>query len=141
MAEQLTCNEHVAGSRPAVGSRRIEMREERSRRVLVEEPHVSSMAAGVLLSHGYRMDEVDRWLAFKGEFLDDFEEEHGRLFCEYCGKEPLLRELPEGVKRSAMLATVDHVRPLSKGGPRCDRRNVKLACTECNRKKADKMPG
>lgn len=112
----------------------------RHHRVRVEFPHISSMASLVLLSTGYRMHEVRRWLAFRDEFLKDFKKKHGSLFCEYCGKSDLLAELPVWVRKSAMLATIDHVIPLSKGGQRFERSNLKLACFSCNQEKADKMP-
>jgi len=112
----------------------------RNHRVRHKEPHISSMAALVLLSTEYRMHEVRRWLEFRDKFLDEFIEENGCLFCEYCSERDLLREIPEGQKKSARLATIDHVMPLSRGGGRFDRDNLKLACFSCNQKKADKMP-
>jgi hypothetical protein len=48
--------------------------------------------------------------------------------CQYCGK---------GVDRKT--ATLDHVKPRSKGGLHTYD-NVTTACGECNRKKADKLP-
>lgn len=48
--------------------------------------------------------------------------------CQYCGK---------GVDRKT--ATLDHVKPRSRGGKHTYD-NVTTACGECNRRKADKMP-
>lgn len=49
--------------------------------------------------------------------------------CVYCGT-PLRRPGP-GVKRAPDLATLDHVRPRSLGGP-LTRENLVLACSACN---------
>lgn len=46
--------------------------------------------------------------------------------CQYCGKKPGSREL-----------SIDHITPKSKGGE-TSWTNCTIACTECNRKKADK---
>jgi len=108
--------------------------------VLVENPHRTSLAAAVLLSRGYRMSEVETWLRFRSALLDEFKDEHGSLFCEYCGRGGLIKEIPKGQKKDARVATIDHVIPLSKGGGRFDRDNLKLACLRCNQEKADKMP-
>ncbi|MFD0460979.1 HNH endonuclease [Microvirga aerilata] len=42
-----------------------------------------------------------------------------------------LRAVPDGVKRSPDLATLDHVHPKSFGGP-LSRDNIVLACSACN---------
>ena len=108
--------------------------------MLVEEPHPQSLASLVELNREYSKGEVAEWLSFREQFLDDFEKEHGRLFCEYCGRDNLVKEHPEGVKKPASLATVDHVMPVSKGGKRFERKNLKLACFPCNQRKADSVP-
>ena len=108
--------------------------------VIVEDPHISSLAALVLLLRGYKMAEVAKWLKFREDVLDKFEKKHGKVFCEYCGRDDLVREMPEGVKKSARLVTIDHVVPLSKGGGKYDRDNLKIACFTCNQKKGDSMP-
>lgn len=48
--------------------------------------------------------------------------------CQYCGKQPDYEEF-----------TIDHVHPKAHGG-KTTWENVVLACTHCNRKKADRTP-
>lgn len=50
-----------------------------------------------------------------------------KMTCQYCGAQPGSEEL-----------TVDHIVPRSKGGL-TTWENCALACTDCNRKKADKL--
>lgn len=54
--------------------------------------------------------------------------------CAYCGR---------GVSRTppceALLATVDHILPVSRGGP-STWTNLVSACKECNNRKADRTP-
>jgi hypothetical protein len=49
--------------------------------------------------------------------------------CQYCGARPALRQL-----------TIDHVRPLSRGGARRSWENQVVACMACNHRKADRLP-
>ncbi len=51
-----------------------------------------------------------------------------RYTCQYCGKQPGPEEL-----------TIDHVLPRSRGGT-STWDNCLLACVECNKRKADKLP-
>ena len=53
--------------------------------------------------------------------------EHG-CKCAYCGKQMTRRG-----------ATLDHVVPRCMGGTH-DLQNLKLACVDCNQRKADKSP-
>lgn len=108
--------------------------------VMVAEPHVNSMAALVLLGRGYRKAEMAEWFDFRNELLDEAEKRDGRLACHYCGRDDLIRELPDYVKKAANLATIDHVVPVSKGGKKFEKSNCVVACYGCNQRKADKMP-
>jgi len=107
----------------------------------VEEPHPQSMAALVALRRTYRDIELDRWLKFREALLDAFEAVHGCLRCHYCGRRDLVREEnPMTGRQPANMATIDHVVPVSKGGPKEDPNNCVIACQGCNSRKADKMP-
>ncbi len=55
-----------------------------------------------------------------------WEKQKGR--CHYCGKEMSKRE-----------ATIEHVVPVSRGGPVTDRRNIVLACEVCNKRKGNRI--
>ena len=113
----------------------------RGQMVTVEEPHMASMAALVLLNRFYHKAELAQWFDFRDEVLDECETVMGGLVCTYCGRDDLVREQPEGTFRQpANLATVDHVVPVSKGGERYDKGNCAVACYRCNQKKADKKP-
>jgi 5-methylcytosine-specific restriction endonuclease McrA len=102
--------------------------------VLVEEPHVQSMAALVLLCTEYMKEELAEWLNFRHEFFDKQIKVHGSLKCHYCGKDHLVEETTVLSK----LATVDHVKPVSKGGARYDEDNCVVACFNCNHRKGNK---
>lgn len=112
----------------------------RGHMVQVADPSATSFAALVLLTRGLSRAERMRWFAFRDEILDEAEARDGVLVCHYCHRNDLTRELPEGVRKSARLATIDHVVPLSKGGGRFDRKNCVVACYACNQRKADKLP-
>jgi len=51
-----------------------------------------------------------------------------RYTCQYCGKRPGSEEL-----------TIDHVNPRSRGG-RSTWQNCVLACVDCNKRKANRLP-
>lgn len=93
-------------------------------RVLVGDPHPQSMAALALL--GIQLSEVERaeWLEFRLRFF----KKQPELTCLHCGKTDLLVDTPDLHK----LATVDHIVPLSKGGPMYDEDNCLVACFRCN---------
>lgn len=70
---------------------------------------------------GYRLNRRERvnfrrWLFWK----------QGGAYCAYCGRVMPLEWL-----------TIDHIQPISKGGPVRDVRNMVLACLGCNRQKRD----
>lgn len=58
---------------------------------------------------------------------------HGNQ-CHYCKKETSLESSFE-----ADSATVDHLKPLSKGGAKFNPANLVIACLTCNRKKGNKQ--
>ena len=111
-----------------------------SERVNVCEPHVQSRAAYMLLVSCLRnQDRRYDWkrnLHFRKRFLDSFKKKHGDLYCEYCGKRPLIYD-GIGKEVKTFLATLDHVVPLSRGGIPFERSNIKVCCPQCNTKKGD----
>jgi 5-methylcytosine-specific restriction endonuclease McrA len=54
--------------------------------------------------------------------------------CTYCGKGGL-KKTTDFVEQ---LATLDHVHPTSKGGPKFLSTNIVVACSPCNGRKQDK---
>ena len=60
---------------------------------------------------------------------------YGCLTCEYCNKPDLQVSIPN----TQDFATVDHFVPLSQGGTH-SLKNLKVACYECNQKKANLHP-
>lgn len=108
-------------------------------RVIVENPHPTSMASKVLLTRSLQEQERACWIAFRNVFLDKMMKKYGHLWCSYCGRSGLVAELPEDAPRSAYkhLATLDHIVPKSKGGSEYDEDNLVVACFKCNQRKAD----
>ena len=99
--------------------------------IMVEDPHISSYTAMILLKQKYyETYDFNHWLAFRAEYLSRFDV----LTCNYCGKTNLKAE----TKNTNELATIDHIRPRSKGGSEYDYDNLCIACFTCNQKKADK---
>jgi 5-methylcytosine-specific restriction endonuclease McrA len=107
-----------------------------SHNVLVSDPHPKSLAALVLLTKklaprplGYK-----EWLRYRKWYLREHWRKHRDFRCAYCGK--------SGLKKTTdyddQLATLDHVKPLSKGGERFHSSNLVVACYSCNSKKKDK---
>lgn len=60
--------------------------------------------------------------------------ERDRWTCAYCGRGVSKTPPCEG-----LLATVDHILPISRGGP-SSWTNLVSACKECNNRKADRTP-
>ena len=105
---------------------------------MVDKPHIKSCAAAILLCKKYRKLELFTYLKFRKEFMDTFSDDE--LICNYCGKENLIREIPDGeTKQPSNLATIDHVIPISKGGQRDDPNNCVISCYSCNQKKKNKI--
>lgn len=90
------------------------------------------------------IDERIVWLEFRDKFVDA----HSRLECFYCLK-ILVSDTPLYVKKpkdrlyrrrkvsKKIMATVDHVQPLSKGGARYELANLVICCDSCNGSKGD----
>ena len=108
--------------------------------VRVKNPHLESMAAGVLLKRRLRKNELATWLAFRSEFLAKKKQQCGDLKCYYCGKKNLKEDVNEnyGKRELSRLATIDHVKPRSKGGTD-DEDNLVVACFPCNQRKGDSV--
>jgi 5-methylcytosine-specific restriction endonuclease McrA len=104
--------------------------------VLVHEPHPQSLAALVLLTKKLapRPISYKTWLRYRKWFLRQHLKKHKTLMCFYCGCGPLKSQ--SDVDKD--LATLDHVKPLSKGGERFHSSNLVVACYTCNSRKKDK---
>ena len=104
----------------------------RRNNLLVEDPHLKSLAALILLVGEYRQCEAKQWMEFKEGFLKGKD-----LICYYCGREDLiLYKEGESLRK---IVTLDHVIALANGGAEYDPDNVVIACSKCNRNKADKV--
>ena len=57
------------------------------------------------------------------------------MTCTYCQKPNLVIELEGMQVRNFIMATIDHIVPLSKGGPYFDYNNINVCCGQCNSKK------
>src|SRR5271154_5173579 len=82
--------------------------------VLVREPHVQSLAALVLLTKKLapRPTRYRDWLKYRKWYIRQYLRTHKQLTCHYCGKGPLKKQSYSDND----LATLDHVKPISKGG-------------------------
>jgi 5-methylcytosine-specific restriction endonuclease McrA len=109
----------------------------RSDKVYVPVPHISSRASYLLLRYRYEKMILDEWEVFRNAFFDTFES----LVCVYCGKGGLVREIPDSTDKGmlSILATIDHIIPVSYGGSRYDPLNCLVSCYPCNNKKRDKV--
>lgn len=108
--------------------------------VRIKNPHLQSLAAGVLLKRRLRKNELTTWLTFRSEFLAKKKQECGYLKCHYCNKKNLKEEVDEssGKRELSRLATIDHIVPRSKGGTD-DESNLVVACFTCNQRKGDSI--
>tara|TARA_R110000824_G_scaffold334168_4_gene520721 strand:+ start:452 stop:826 length:375 start_codon:yes stop_codon:yes gene_type:complete len=105
--------------------------------VLVDDPHITSMASLIYLTQCYRSQELSQWFKFKKKLLDQcLEDNNGKLVCAYCGRDDLIEEIPK-IKQPANLATIDHIIPLSRGGAKMDKSNCVISCHRCNYRKSD----
>jgi len=103
--------------------------------LLYEPDRADCHAAAVRLKDQYPK-EWENWLAFRMLFLTALETMEGSLKCHYCGADNL-HKVTDGVQPQYQ-ATIDHVKPLAKGGGKYDITNLVVACRPCNAKKADK---
>ena len=90
------------------------------------------------LCHEYSKDEhADdnywTWLTFRDNYFKELGPA-GKV-CHYCKRNDLDYLADQ---RADNLATLDHVVPLSAGGALYDKRNLVVACSACNHRKANK---
>jgi len=74
----------------------------------------------------------------------DEKEMNGKLTCVYCLRDDLTagsHDFKDRDKNNYIrnLATVDHIYPLSLGGPKYDKKNCCVACKRCNETKGNKV--
>jgi len=98
-------------------------------RVLVEEPHIQSMAALVLLIEDLQLTQLNEYLVFKETFFSKFD----TLTCFWCGKENLQIETSD----IDVLATIDHKKVVSQGGDLMNEENCLVSCFRCNNNRKD----
>ena len=112
-------------------------------KVYVKSPHIQSRASYVKLKRYLtKKDPTENWeknVGFRQKFLLQKLEEHGKLCCEYCGRDDLILDpfYPHQHIRKTRTATIDHVKPKCKGGSWYDPDNIKISCPQCNTAKAD----
>ena len=109
-------------------------------KIFVEDPHITSRAAYILLKHRFEKQLLEEWEVFRNAFFD----KHGEpLTCFYCGKTNLVREVTDSSNKKQLetLATVDHIVALANGGQRYDEDNCVVACHPCNSRKRNKEAG
>lgn len=104
--------------------------------VFVKNPHPQSLAALVVLTKklspkptGYKV-----WLKYRSWYLRQYKKTHKQFRCHYCNHGPLKKQSDN----LDWLATLDHVHPTSKGGPKFLSTNIVIACHPCNNRKQDK---
>ena len=101
--------------------------------------------ASLLMLNKYYLDQDEtnpnsiacrmRKIGFSRNYLSEIQRREGSLTCTYCNKPNLKIEL-EGMKvRNFIMATIDHIIPLSKGGLYFDYNNINVCCGQCNNKK------
>ena len=104
--------------------------------VLVQRPHLQSMAALVLLHRHYSpFPNYKKWLKYRKNLLRKIYRANKELRCHYCGKGSL--KIHTRHKGDPNHATLDHVKPVSKGGERYSSSNIVVACWSCNMRKRD----
>lgn len=104
--------------------------------VLVQNPHPQSMAALILLCRKFTpFPNYKKWLKYRKHLLRKTYRDTGELKCHYCGKGDL--KMHTRSPRAPNHATLDHVKPVSKGGERYSSANIVVACWPCNMRKRD----
>ena len=84
----------------------------------------------------------ERWdrLKLHYNFLKKVEDEHGTLWCEYCGLEGLVVYPWNKPPNRSDMATVDHFLPKSKYPDLANEEtNFIVACSKCNESKKDDL--
>ncbi len=74
-------------------------------------------------------------IQFSRDYLNQYKLVHGDIVCSYCNNRHLVIE-EEGMRvNQNIIATIDHIIPLSKGGDFKDPKNIRVSCGKCNSKK------
>jgi len=107
--------------------------------VYVRKPHIQSLAALIKLKRDYQEQSVKEWLDFRLKYLTKFRLIHGDLFCYKCGKTGLLEEVEDNNLQNQILATVEHIIPISIGGDKYDESNLTVSCYKCNQRDDNKI--
>lgn len=117
-------------------------------KILVDNPHPQSLAALVLLVSFYNYEVKKEWWDFRKKFLKRQLRvwwkpwtwlRKSTLTCTYCKKTHLKEEIEDMTSKAQLklLATIDHIHPISKGGKMFDPKNCCVACHNCNKNKKD----
>ena len=108
--------------------------------------NAKSYSASILLNNYYRdicnSDKIKmrmERIEFSRNFLTN-KQKLGPLKCTYCPKTNLVIELDGMSVPQNIIATIDHIQPISKGGGIFDVNNICVCCGSCNGKKADMLP-
>jgi len=111
-------------------------------KIFVDNPHLQSLAALVLLIGKYNKKTNEQWTVFRQKFLMSqiriwwkpwTWSKKSTLTCAYCGRDDL-KVVDIHAKNCA---TIDHIVPTSKGGALTDPENCCVACRACNEEKSD----
>lgn len=106
-----------------------------------------TLASYIMLSDSLRKQDVDfldkysevfKRIEFSRNYLTKKQIECGTLTCVYCQKSELVIELDGMRVNHNIMATIDHVVPISKGGGIYDLENIVVACGKCNTNKSNK---
>lgn len=111
------------------------------------EPSSKTHAASVLLNDYYRNMDEDylesfdgrmRRIKFSRDTLTDWQQKLGKLTCVYCEKTDLQIEYDGMQIDRNVMATLEHLLPISKCGGIFDIFNVVCACGKCNHNRSSK---
>lgn len=109
-------------------------------RVFVDDPHITSWAAAVMLRR--QLKELDEtmnwrnWCMYRDKVVSSVIEAKIDLTCEFCGRPNLI---PFTKKACENMLTLDHFVPHSKSKNNSTS-NLVLSCRKCNSMKSDRMP-
>ena len=104
-------------------------------RVYVKYPDIQSRASYIELITEYQAETKDywwRWLMFRDEWVWEQYKRYGTLTCCHCGRKNL-----KFCGNGRDVATVDHIIPVSLGGPKYDTTNFQLMCAKCNSRRGN----
>jgi 5-methylcytosine-specific restriction endonuclease McrA len=114
--------------------------------IFYEPTNSKSWASSILLRKFYWKQDPDNpihkanaRINFSRSFLTRWKEKHGKITCNYCKKTDLVIEYEGMQVERSVLATIDHVIPISRGGAVFDEKNVVPCCNKCNQKKGNKL--